>query len=105
MKQSIDVLFFLGIGKSTLVTYCAWLRRAPLLRFLMSANLTVEDFLGRLELQCPKDETPYFKLTLGPFAYGYLTGCVVFLDEFNLGVLTANECKRTKNKEVGACVG
>eukprot|EP00667_Euglena_gracilis_P000365 EG_transcript_365 len=92
-----------GVGKSTLMEYCAAKAKAPLKRFVMSATVTALDFLGKLTLAdrpLAVDEkrgirggqAGLFSFGLGPFAFAFYHGCWVFLDEFNLAPDAVLQC-------------
>lgn len=70
-----------GVGKSATVDAAAKMTgNAPLFRFNMSSRVTIEDFLGKVEL----DTDGKFKFVKQPFTRAFEDGHWLLLDEVNL---------------------
>lgn len=73
----------------------------------MSSSLTTEDFLGKIVLH--SGDTPWFSFSLGAFAYAFVNGCWIFLDEVMSSVsfysfrFSAFFCRQNFSLELSFC--
>ncbi|CAF0915731.1 unnamed protein product [Brachionus calyciflorus] len=82
-----------GIGKSVSVEIAAKMSGKKLIRFNMSAKLTIDDFLGKiLIVKEVKTEKKKFELQLGPFSFAFKNGYWLLLDEMNLAPDNVLQC-------------
>lgn len=77
-----------GVGKTATVTEAARLIGMPLVRFNMSDNLTIGDFVGLVEVSPDGGNGPTVRFRVGPFTDAFVTGKWLLLDEANLAPAT-----------------